>query len=95
MSHSTTDILIIYLIIINITSGILFAYDKNAAKRNRSRIAERKLHIFEMLGGVIANILLIYTLHHKNKKISYWIWTWLIMIAWIVSLYIIQLQITL
>jgi len=40
------------------------------------------LHLLEALGGVIANLLLMYTLHHKNRKFSYWIWTWLVLIGW-------------
>lgn len=64
-------------------SGVLFAYDKNAARNNRRRIPERTLHFFELLGGVVANLLLMYTLRHKNRKFSYWVWTWLVMIGWV------------
>jgi len=45
-------------------------------------VPERTLHLLEALGGVIANLLLMYTLHHKNRKFSYWIWTWLVLIGW-------------
>jgi len=71
-----------YLGIVNIISGIFFAYDKNTAKNNRQRIPERTLHLLEILGGAFANLLLMYTLRHKNKKFSYWVWTWLVMIGW-------------
>ena len=77
----------IYLLIINFASGILFAYDKHAAKKNRWRIPEITLHIFELLGGVFAIVLLMYTLRHKNRKFSYWLWTWLIGFGWMILLY--------
>jgi len=74
----------IYLLFINFVSGILFAYDKHVAKKNRRRIPEITLHIVELLGGVFTNIILMYTLRHKNRKFSYWVWTWLMMILWLI-----------
>lgn len=78
-----------YIGIINLLSGFIFAFDKQAAIKGRRRIPERTLHILEMLGGVFANLLLMYTLHHKNRKFSYWIWTWLVMIGWAMLIYFI------
>lgn len=72
-----------YIGLINLLSGLIFAFDKQAAVKGRRRIPERTLHLFEMIGGVFANLFLMYTLHHKNRKFSYWIWTWLIMIGWV------------
>ena len=72
-----------YLAFISLISGFVFSIDKNAAIKGRRRIPERTLHILEMLGGVFANLLLMYTLHHKNRKFSYWIWTWLVLIGWV------------
>ena len=76
-----------YFGVINILSGIVFAYDKYAAKRNRRRIPEITLHFLEMLGGVFINIILMYIIHHKNRKFSYWVWTWLILISWLVLIF--------
>lgn len=69
---------IIYLLIINFVTGILFAYDKQAAKKNRRRIPEITLHFLELAGGVFVNFVLMYTLRHKNRKFCYWAWTLLI-----------------
>jgi len=74
----------IYMLFINFVSGILFAYDKHVAKKNRRRIPEITLHIVELLGGFFTNIILMYTLRHKNRKFSYWVWTWLMMILWLI-----------
>ena len=76
-------IFIIYMIIINITSGILFSYDKHAAGINNRRIPESTLHIFEMVGGVFANMVLMYSIHHKNRKFRYYGVTWMVMMGWV------------
>lgn len=78
---------LIYLLIINFVTGILFAYDKQAAKKNRRRIPELTLHFFELAGGVFVNVVLMYTLRHKNRKFSYLIWTWLVGIGWMILLF--------
>ena len=75
-------ILYIYLVIINFISGFFFYIDKKAAIKARTRIPEKTLHLFEFIGGVFANIVLIYLIRHKNQKFSYWIWTWMIFIVW-------------
>ena len=77
-----------YIGIINLLSGLLFAFDKQAAINGRNRVPERTLHLLEALGGVVANLLLMYTLHHKNRKFSYWIWTWVVQIGWVVIIFI-------
>ncbi|MFZ4726100.1 MAG: DUF1294 domain-containing protein [Paludibacter sp.] len=74
----------IYLLIINFASGILFAFDKQAAISNKRRVPEFTLHLFEILGGILANIIFMYTLRHKNRKFSYYWFTWLIMIGWLI-----------
>ena len=73
----------IYLIIINFASGILFLYDKHAAIKNNRRVPERTLHMFEIAGGVIANMVLMYSIHHKNRKFRYYGVTWVVMMGWI------------
>ena len=76
-------IFIIYLVIINIASGILFSYDKHAARINRRRVPERTLHFLELLGGVFANVVLMYSIHHKNRKFRYYGVTWVVMMGWV------------
>ncbi len=65
----------------------LFFLDKRAAIHNRRRTPEKTLHLFSLLGGVPGAILAILTLHHKNRKPSFWLFTALIaaihIAAWI------------
>jgi len=77
------EIALYYLAFINTLSGMLFAIDKSAAQNGRKRISERTLHWLELAGGAFLNLVLMYTLRHKNKKFSYWIWTWVIMTGWV------------
>jgi uncharacterized membrane protein YsdA (DUF1294 family) len=71
----------------NLLSGILFAYDKHAAIKNHLRIPERSLHILEIAGGVFSVILLMYIIHHKNRKFRYYGVTWVVMMTWAIILY--------
>jgi len=77
---------LIYLIAINAVSGILFLYDKRAAIKNRRRVPERTLHLLEIAGGVIANTILMYSIHHKNRKFRYYAVTWVVMIGWLIAM---------
>jgi len=76
-----------FLILINLISGALFAYDKHAAIGHKYRIAERTLHLLELCGGVFVIWGLMYLLHHKNRKFSYYSITYLILAGWLVALY--------
>jgi len=81
------SLLIAYFAVINVVSGVLFTFDKYAATKGQRRVPERTLHFSEILGGVFANIVLMYALRHKNRKFSYWIWTWMLMIGWLIFLF--------
>ena len=76
-----------YLVAINLLSGFLFFWDKRAAKAGLRRIPEIRLHLFELLGGVFINWLLMYSIRHKNKKFSYYAITYLLLIFWIAALF--------
>jgi len=75
------------LIFINLLSGIFFAYDKHAAIKNHRRIPERTLHILEIAGGVFSVFLLMYIIHHKNRKFRYYGVTWVVLMGWVIILY--------
>lgn len=82
----TNNLILIYLLLINLVGGTLFAYDKSAAKKNIRRIPENTLHLLEILGSVFANFILMYILKHKNRKFKYFAWTWAVLICWIIWL---------
>lgn len=74
---------IIYLIIINIIAGILFCADKRRATKEKRRIPESILHLFELIGGIFTVIFLMFTIRHKNQKLSYKLISFIILALWI------------
>ncbi len=78
--------ILIYLISINLIGAVLFFTDKRRAIKKRQRISERTLHIFEFLGAVFSIVFLMYSLRHKNRKISYYLLTFLALMLWVAIL---------
>lgn len=58
----------------------LYAKDKSRAKRGEWRIPEGTLHLCEFAGGWLGGFIAQRILHHKNRKQSYQITFWLIVI---------------
>ena len=61
------NIIIGYLIIINIIGFLVMYIDKQKAKKGKWRIPEQTLFIVTALGGGIGTIAGMYTFHHKTK----------------------------
>jgi len=80
--------IVIYLLIISIISGIIFYSDKRNALKNLRRVPEKTLHLLELAGGVFANLILMYTIRHKNQKKSYFLYTYLILLLWLVLIFL-------
>ena len=79
--------LLSYFIAISLWSSIVFWLDKRKAKKNKYRISEAKLHLYELLGGVFIILPMLYLIRHKNRKFKYYFWTYLIFAGWLVLLY--------
>lgn len=80
------------MLFINCTAGIVFYSDKHKAKKNKFRVPEAFLHLLELLGGIFTIIPMIFIIRHKNKKISYNIFSFLILILWIFFLCVLALH---
>ena len=63
--------LIVYLVIINIVTFLLFGIDKRRAIKNKWRISEAMLLISSLIGGVIGGLFGMSVFHHKTKKIKF------------------------
>ncbi len=83
-----TIILIIYLIIINISTFIIFGIDKRRAIKKRWRIAESTLFILALAGGSIGAEAGMYSFHHKTRHPRFVIGIPLILILQIVVIYL-------
>ena len=61
-------LLIVYLLVINIVTLILFAVDKIAAIEHRSRIRIVTLLGLAFIGGSVGALVAMYVFHHKTKQ---------------------------
>lgn len=68
---SFTQIVIIYLIAINIIGFLAMGIDKHQAQMANRRIPENTLLGFTILGGGVGTILGMYVFHHKTKKLKF------------------------
>ncbi|MGI6663937.1 MAG: DUF1294 domain-containing protein [Christensenellaceae bacterium] len=59
---------LLYFLLMNIISFVLFGIDKYAAKTGRWRIRERVLLLFAVFGGAGGALMGMYVFHHKTKK---------------------------
>ena len=64
--------LLVYIVIINIISFIVFGVDKSKSQKNQWRIKESTLIVLSLLGGSIGSMIGMIVFHHKlNKKKFY------------------------
>ena len=64
--------LLLWLIVINVVTAIVYAYDKLAAPRGGRRIRERTLWILCLLGGVLGAWIVFFGMRHKTQHQSFW-----------------------
>ena len=57
-----------YIAFINILTFLMYAYDKSAARRQRSRISENTLHCLALGGGWVGALFGQQLLRHKTVK---------------------------
>ena len=63
--------LLLYLLIINLVSFMMFYIDKRKAIKDKWRIKESSLHLVSFAGGVYGSITAMFLFHHKNRKIKF------------------------
>lgn len=66
-----TELLILYLIFINILSIGIMVYDKGNAIKGKWRIPEKTLLLYSIIGGSIGILVSMYLLRHKTKKFKF------------------------
>lgn len=59
---------LVYILVVNVITFMLFAIDKWKAKRNRWRIPEKMLLGFSFFGGAIGGLIGMRLCHHKTQK---------------------------
>lgn len=62
------QILLFYLIVINVTALVSYGLDKRCARLNKWRIPEGRLLLMAAMGGSAGALLGMYCFHHKTRK---------------------------
>ena len=78
--------MLIYLVIINIITFLLYGVDKYFAIKNMYRISEFILLFFSFIGGVVGALFGIYFFKHKYRKVKFKIFNFIYIILWILIL---------
>lgn len=79
--------MLIYLVIINIISFLIYGLDKFFSIKKMFRISEFILLSFGLIGGVIGSFLGIKIFHHKTRKIKFKIYLTIYFVLWIIIIY--------
>lgn len=82
--------MLLYLIIINIITFIIFGLDKLLAVLNKNRISERVLLYLSIIGGCFLEFLSMFIFKHKIRKKKFYIVNIIFIIIYLV---IIKLEI--
>lgn len=61
------DMIIVYLIFMNLSGFAIMGIDKYKAKKHLWRIPEKTLFLFSVLGGSVGTLAGMYVFHHKTK----------------------------
>ena len=77
--------ILFYFIFINSAAFIVFGFDKFRSRIGASRISEKELHTFSLLGGFLGATLAMTLFHHKTSKKSFLLKHNLIMVVWIIG----------
>lgn len=84
------ELIIGYLIIINLAGFVLMGIDKNKAKRHAWRIPEKTLFLASLLGGSIGTWVGMYVFRHKTKHWYFVVGMPLILVVQIVAAAMLQ-----
>jgi uncharacterized membrane protein YsdA (DUF1294 family) len=72
---------IVLYLLASIVTFLLYLLDKHKAAHRRWRISEATLHLCEFLGGFPGAFVAQHLLRHKNRKLSYQLAYWLIVLT--------------
>lgn len=84
------DVIIIYIVLVNIVAFLMYGVDKWNAKRNQWRIPEKTLLGIAAVGGSIGAYVGMQFFHHKTKKSKFYIgvpFIFLVQIAILIYIY--------
>lgn len=77
------------LVALNVSVYLVMMIDKFQATQSSRRLSERSLFIMTLLGGSIGMVSAMYSLHHKNRKTSFQMVVWGVVLIQLIILYLI------
>jgi uncharacterized membrane protein YsdA (DUF1294 family) len=80
------QVVLAWLLVINVATAATYAYDKLAAPRGGRRIRERTLWILCLAGGVGGAWLVFFGMRHKTLHRSFWIVQSIATVIWVAVL---------
>lgn len=80
--------MLIYLVIINIITFIVYGIDKWKAQKKRWRISEKMLVFLAIIGGSVGALAGMYTFHHKTLHKKFTIGVPLILVIQVMIFYL-------
>ena len=69
--HLTDQILILYLVGVNLLAFFYFGWDKFQSTLGKQRISEKMLWFLALIGGSIGSLVAMRYFRHKTRKISF------------------------
>jgi len=78
------NIIVLYLVFINILAFVIFWLDKFKARKWKYRISENTLLFFILLWGFFWALLSMIVFHHKTRKSSFQIKSYFLIVLWLV-----------
>lgn len=80
--------MLIYSLLINIITFVVYGIDKWKAQRNRWRISEKMLLFLAIIGGSVGALAGMYTFHHKTLHKKFTIGVPLILLIQVIFFYL-------
>ena len=87
MQITSTNLLYIYVIIINVVTFFIYGLDKSKAKARQWRIPEAQLIFLAVIGGSVGALAGMKVFHHKTRKPKFKIGVPTILIIQLVIIY--------
>jgi uncharacterized membrane protein YsdA (DUF1294 family) len=83
---------LVWLLVINVVTAVVYAWDKIQARRGNRRIPERTLFLLNLAGGFIGAWVVFFGMRHKTLHRSFWFVQSLATILWILLFVVLPIE---
>lgn len=80
------ELLVVYLVLINLSAFSFYGVDKQKARKKKWRISEKTLLLFAIAGGGVGSYMGMRVFHHKTQHLQFQILVPLCVVLWTVLL---------